>query len=77
MDTTPTDADRAPGLKRLTPTQVAVRLGIRYLKARDLMTRGLLGRVQMDGSKMTVPLAGVLQYEQRLREEAARNAPKQ
>ena len=71
MATTQPDDRTTPGLKRLTPIQVAAELGIRYLKARDLMTTGKLGPVVFEGLKMTVPLAGVLRYKQ----EVA-NAPK-
>jgi hypothetical protein len=60
----------------LTVVQVAARLGKRYHKARDMMLQGRLGKPTIEGRTMTVPLAGVMAWEQKQREDAARAADK-
>lgn len=49
----------SPGEVRLTVTEVALLLGKRYHKARDLMLRGVLGKPEYSGRTLTVPEAGV------------------
>lgn len=56
----------------LTVVQVAARLGKRYHKARDMMLQGKLGKPTINGRTMTVPLAGIMAFEAKQREEAAR-----
>lgn len=58
------NAATKPQSDRLTVTDVAIRLKKRYHKARDLMLSGKLGKVEYNGRTMTVPLAGVIRYEQ-------------
>jgi len=49
--------------QRLTITQVAVRLKLKYHKARDWMLRGKFGEVQYEGHTLTVSLAAVEEWE--------------
>lgn len=49
----------------LTVMKVAIRLGKRYHKARDLMLSGKLGEPRYDGRTLLVPEAGVAAYERR------------
>lgn len=70
-------SDEPGGLQRLTPTDVAHRLGKRYLKARDMMLQGKFGKAVRRGRTLTVSLAGVIRWEQeqrRLAQEGDRDA---
>lgn len=80
MATNPIDPGET-GLKRLTITEVASRLHLRYHKARDWMLRGKFGVTEYDPNTraLTISLGGIMKYEaeqRRLRQEIA-NAAKQ
>lgn len=66
-----------PGLQRLTPTDVAHRLGKRYLKARDMMLQGKFGKAVRKGRTLTVSLAGVMRWEAEQRRLAQQEAQRE
>lgn len=57
--TAPSSAPSPGEEHRLTVVEVAIMLGKRYHKARDLMLRGVLGKPEYSGRTLTVPAAGV------------------
>ena len=58
--------------ERLTVMQVATRLHLTYPTARNRMLKGEFGAPEYRGRILTVPLAGVMQYQQRVFEAKQR-----
>lgn len=55
---------------RLTVTQVAIRLSIRYQRARDMMLSGKFGPAEYVNRSLTVSRDGLIEWEQKKHQEA-------